>query len=38
MLTGVALGAGGLNLLDDKLVKEAWIIVEIELGAADAGA
>ena len=32
VLTGLVLGASGLNLLDSGLVKEAWIFVEIALG------
>ncbi len=32
VLMGLALGGGGLNLLDAQLVKEAWIFVEIALG------
>lgn len=32
VLTGLVLGASGLNLLDAGLVKEAWIFVEIALG------
>ncbi len=32
VLTGLALGASGLNLLDAGLVKEAWIFVDIALG------
>ena len=32
VLIGLALGVSGLNLLDAKLVKEAWIFVDIALG------
>jgi Kef-type K+ transport system membrane component KefB len=32
VLTGFALGAGGLELLDADLVREAWIFAEIALG------
>ncbi len=32
VLTGIGLGAGGAGLLDAKLVREAWIFVEIALG------
>jgi Kef-type K+ transport system membrane component KefB len=29
---GIVLGAGGLNLLDERLLRESWIFVEIGLG------
>ena len=32
VLVGLALGASGLNWLDGKLLKEAWIFVDIALG------
>jgi len=32
VLTGLALGASGLDLLGERLVKEAWIFVDIALG------
>ena len=32
VLTGLALGAGGLNVLDARLMREAWIFVDIALG------
>jgi Kef-type K+ transport system membrane component KefB len=32
VLTGLALGASGLNVLNPELVKEAWIFVDIALG------
>src|SRR5690349_19612161 len=32
VLTGLALGASGVDALDHKLVKEAWIFVDIALG------
>jgi len=32
VLTGMLLGAGGLQLLDENLVAEAWIFVDIALG------
>ncbi|MBI2510261.1 MAG: cation:proton antiporter [Betaproteobacteria bacterium] len=32
VLIGLALGASGLNVLDAKLVREAWIFVDIALG------
>ena len=31
-LTGLALGASGLNLIDAELVRESWIFVDIALG------
>jgi len=32
VLIGIVLGAGGVNVLDDRLLRESWIFVEIGLG------
>src|SRR5688572_32199820 len=32
VLVGLGLGAGGLNVLDERLVQEAWIFVDMALG------